>query len=44
MFKKQLPDDKLGLDALEAIKKRNYKYLVDTQKDLDLLKGVVGDF
>jgi UDPglucose 6-dehydrogenase len=43
MFKKQLQSDKLGLEALEAIKKRNYRYLVDTKKDLDLLKGVVGE-
>lgn len=43
MFKKTLPEDKLGLEVLESIKKRNYKYLVDSKKDLDLLKGVVGD-
>lgn len=43
MYKKQLPDDTLGLKTLEAIKDRNYKYLIETKKDLDLLQGVVGD-
>jgi UDPglucose 6-dehydrogenase len=43
MYKKILPDDLLGLQVFEVIKKRNYKYLVDSKKDLDLLKGVVGE-
>jgi hypothetical protein len=43
MYAKNLPNDKSGLDALKAIKNKNYKLLVDSKKDLDLLKGVVGD-
>lgn len=36
-------DDKLGNKVLESIEKKNVELLIDSQKDIDLLKGVYGD-
>jgi len=34
--------DKLGIEALEAFEEKNIQLLMDSNKDLDLLKGVYG--
>lgn len=42
MYKEQV-GDKAGTMALEGIEKKNIKLLLESEKDLDLLKGVYGD-
>ncbi len=42
IYKKQIPEDIIGLKTFQSIRDRNYKYLIDTKKDLDLLTGVIG--
>ena len=39
---KKLVGDSLGLDMIEAMKKKNIALLVKSKKDLDLLSGVYG--
>jgi nucleotide sugar dehydrogenase len=36
-------NDPLGLQALEALRNKNNQLLLDSEKDLDLLRGVYGD-
>jgi UDPglucose 6-dehydrogenase len=43
LFKKTLPEDTRGYEALMAIREKNNELLVKSNKDLDLLKGVIGD-
>lgn len=43
MYQKNLPEDVFGLEALKAVREKNNSLLVKSKKDLDLLKGVVGD-
>jgi UDPglucose 6-dehydrogenase len=43
MYQKNLPKDVFGLEALQALRDKNNSLLVKSQKDLELLKGVVGD-
>lgn len=43
MYKKLLPDDDKGLAVLEASVKKNQELLLNSNKDLDLLKGVYGN-
>lgn len=38
-----LVKDKHGLEILEALKNKNNKLLIDSEKDLDLLRGVYGE-
>jgi UDP-glucose 6-dehydrogenase len=40
--KKHLPEDTLAHAVLEAAEQKNIELLTDTNKDLDLLKGVYG--
>ena len=35
--------DELGIKAFEAFERKNVQLLLDSQKDLDLLKGVYGE-
>lgn len=43
MYQKNLPNDAFGLEALKALRDKNHSLLVNSKKDLSLLKGVVGD-
>lgn len=43
LYKKMLPTDVRGLRALDGVKEKNYSLLVNSKKDLELLKGVIGD-
>lgn len=43
MYTKNLPDDSRGQKLLETLRDKNNELLVRSGKDLDLLKGVVGD-
>ncbi len=43
LYSKNLPDDNFGLEALKAVREKNNSLLVRSKKDLDLLKGVIGD-
>lgn len=42
MYEKQVGDKK-GLKMLDSIVKKNIKYLVESEKDMDILKGVYGE-
>lgn len=42
MYEDVFPADAQGIEALKAMEQKNVKLLRDTQKDLDLLKGVYG--
>ena len=42
LYQKELPKDVRGLSALTGIREKNYELLVNSKKDLDLLKGVIG--
>ena len=35
--------DKLGMEVLESLEKKNIDLLIKSKKDIDLLKGVYGD-
>ena len=43
MYKKNLPNDIIGYNALYNIREKNNQLLVNSNKDLGLLKSVVGD-
>lgn len=43
LYSKTLPKDSTGLQMLKAIESKNLKLLIDSGKDLDLLRGVYGD-
>jgi len=43
MYKKLMVDDKYGLNVLDSLQKKNNKLLLDSDKDLDLLKDVFGE-
>lgn len=43
IYREKLPEDVYGSAALEAVMKKNYSLLVQSNKDLDLLKDVIGD-
>lgn len=43
MYARLLPADTFGLQALKALRDKNNSLLVQSGKDLDLLKGVIGD-
>ena len=43
IYRKELPDDDLGNMILEALQEKNIELLLDSDKDLDLLKGVYGE-
>lgn len=42
VFKKLLPEDKEGLEMLDSIQKKNISLLLDSGKDQDIVKKVVG--
>ena len=42
MYKRTVGDKK-GLERLDAIVKKNIKYLTESEKDLDILRGVYGE-
>lgn len=41
-YEEVLPDDKAGIAALKALEEKNNRLLLDSGKDLELLKGVYG--
>lgn len=43
MYEKLLPEDELGLAILRDLEEKNKSLLIESKKDLDLLKGVYGD-
>lgn len=43
MYARLLPSDVFGLQALKALREKNNSLLVQSKKDLDLLRGVIGD-
>jgi UDPglucose 6-dehydrogenase len=43
IYKEKLPNDIYGIAAFEAVMKKNYSLLVQSNKDLDLLKSVISD-
>ena len=43
LYEKLHPDDHAGVSVLKALECKNNKLLIDSKKDLDLLKGVYGD-
>ena len=43
MYEKVVPEDAAGARVLRALECKNINLLVDSEKDLDLLKGVYGD-
>ena len=42
-YEKLLPDDKAGAAVLKALECKNINLLMESEKDIDLLKGVYGD-
>jgi len=43
MYKELINNDKHGYNVLDSLQKKNIKLLINSNKDLDLLKGVFGD-
>ncbi len=43
LYEKLLPEDKAGASILRALECKNVNLLTESQKDLDLLRGVYGD-
>ena len=43
MYKELMDNDKHGYNVLDSLQKKNIKLLIDSNKDIDLLKGVFGD-
>ena len=43
IFKKELPEDSNSIAILEALETKNIELLKNSNKDIDLLKGVYGD-
>jgi nucleotide sugar dehydrogenase len=42
LYKKELPNDKEGIEAIESFERKNIKLLKSTNKDIDLLGDVYG--
>lgn len=42
-YEHSVPGDKMGIAVLRALEDKNVQLLLDSEKDLDLLKGVYGD-
>lgn len=43
LYSNQLPQDTFGIEIFKKVKEKNYKLLVDSKKDLDLLEKITGD-
>jgi glycosyltransferase involved in cell wall biosynthesis len=42
-YERMIPDDSRGIAALRAFERKNIELLLDSEKDVDLLKGVYGE-